>query len=296
DMKYIPVIMMTGIKIDDRGRIDAIDSGADSFLAKPFREAELLTQMRAMLRIKAAEDQLQEKMNTLKSLVGYSSSALRDERENKKKTENIIRMYADIIDNMRLGLIVYHLEDIDDDRTLRLIHVNPACLEILGLVGADLVGKTLDENFPGLRENGIPQRYAEVIRTGEHTRFQDFYYKDERLPRAGYWVHAFPLSNYCVGVLFESSGERKRMDPRPAIYRNCSLLVLPGLAGDARSGIIADDKSMQFIQRFQRERIFYKNRRQQFPGGCRYQLQANMPAPGTSPKPYYRYRRDFYHP
>lgn len=51
-----------------------------------------------------------------------------------------------------------------DDRTLRMVYANPAVKTLTGLGPEDVVGKTLDENCPGLRAKGIPQRYAEVVR------------------------------------------------------------------------------------------------------------------------------------
>ncbi len=60
---------------------------------------------------------------------------------------------------------MYHLEDLSDDRTLRLIYANPATEQMIGLKPADVEGKTLDDNFPRLRAMNVPQRYAEVVRS-----------------------------------------------------------------------------------------------------------------------------------
>ena len=46
ETRYIPVIMVTGLKIDGAGRIEALESGADGFLSKPVDETELFTQIR----------------------------------------------------------------------------------------------------------------------------------------------------------------------------------------------------------------------------------------------------------
>ena len=76
-----------------------------------------------------------------------------------------LQQASDIFTNIRTGLHIYHLEDLDDDRSLRMIGSNPAAERLTGLHAKDLLGNTLDENFPGLREKGIPEAYAEVVRT-----------------------------------------------------------------------------------------------------------------------------------
>lgn len=61
--KHIPIIMITAIKTDSGSRVKALNCGADAFLSKPIEEIELCAQIKAMLRIKEAEDKLQLKLN-----------------------------------------------------------------------------------------------------------------------------------------------------------------------------------------------------------------------------------------
>lgn len=63
--KHIPVVMVTAVLTDAKSQIKAIENGADAFLSKPLREAEVLTQIRAMLRIKEAEDHLKKEKKLL---------------------------------------------------------------------------------------------------------------------------------------------------------------------------------------------------------------------------------------
>ena len=46
-----------------------------------------------------------------------------------------------------------------------MIAVNPAAERLTGIPARELIGKTLDECFPDLREKGIPSDYANVVRT-----------------------------------------------------------------------------------------------------------------------------------
>jgi signal transduction histidine kinase/CheY-like chemotaxis protein len=117
-----------------------------------------------------------------------------------------------ITDNIPVGLHLYHLEDLSDDRTLRMVYANPVVKALTGIGPEDVVGKTLDENFSGLRAQGIPQRYAEVVRTQTAITLEDIAYGDNRIFLASFLIKAFPLPGNMVGIAFENITERKQAD------------------------------------------------------------------------------------
>lgn len=129
-----------------------------------------------------------------------------------KRSEEQLIHYADIVKHIQVGLYVYHLEDINDDRTLRTIASNPAASILTGISAEDVLGKTMDENFPYLRDKNIPQLLAEVIRTQEPKEVEDFNYGDKRVLEGVWSFKAFPLPNHCVGVAFENITEKKRLE------------------------------------------------------------------------------------
>ena len=57
---------------------------------------------------------------------------------------------TDIINNIQVGLYIYHLENSDDHegRTLRMVFSNQAAADMTGIVVENVVGNLLDENFP----------------------------------------------------------------------------------------------------------------------------------------------------
>jgi PAS domain S-box-containing protein len=121
-----------------------------------------------------------------------------------------LQQASDIFMNIRTGLHIYHLEDTDDDRTLRMIGTNPAAERLTGIHARDLLGNTLDENFPGLREKGIPEAYANVVRTKIPKQFDELIYGDERVLEGAYSFNAFPLPDNCVGISFENITEQQK--------------------------------------------------------------------------------------
>jgi PAS domain S-box-containing protein len=127
-----------------------------------------------------------------------------------KKDEIQLRQAADIMENIQSGIHLYQLENLDDDRTLRLIAANPAAEKITGVPTEQIIGKTLDENFPNLRDLGIPQNYARVVRTGVPLTIDTIDYEDSKIAALNVSLKAFPLPNNCVGVSFESLSELKK--------------------------------------------------------------------------------------
>ena len=90
-----------------------------------------------------------------------------------QRAEAELRVSQLINENIPIGLDLDHMEDVSDDRTLRMVYANPAVKTLTGLGPEDVVGKTLDENCPGLRAKGIPQRYAEGARSQTAINFED---------------------------------------------------------------------------------------------------------------------------
>ncbi|MGQ9629520.1 MAG: HD domain-containing phosphohydrolase [bacterium] len=65
--RLIPIIIVTTLsKLEDK--IHGFEVGADDFLIKPFREAELLARVRSLLRLKELHDQLEYSQDILFSL------------------------------------------------------------------------------------------------------------------------------------------------------------------------------------------------------------------------------------
>jgi rsbT co-antagonist protein RsbR len=138
----------------------------------------------------------------------HNTDTLREEVARLRK-ENAL--YRGVFEELSIGIYVYHLEDLDDDRTLRMVAANPVVEQLAGLPPARIVGNTLDENFPGLREQGLPQAFAEVVRSGQPLETESVY-GDERVIESAFNVRAVPLPNHCVAVMFENITARKQAE------------------------------------------------------------------------------------
>jgi len=63
----LPVLLMTSLN-DTQDRAEAFESGADEFVAKPFRKREMVARIRGMLRVKFLQDQLENAEEVIFSL------------------------------------------------------------------------------------------------------------------------------------------------------------------------------------------------------------------------------------
>jgi PAS domain S-box-containing protein len=126
--------------------------------------------------------------------------------------EQALQQAADIVENIKLGIYIYRLEEMDNDHTLRMISANPATEDLTGIPVSQVIGKTIDENFPGLREKGIPAKFADVVRTQKPLVIEEIEYEDDRIISSAFTVKAFPLPERQVGVSFENITQRKLTD------------------------------------------------------------------------------------
>ena len=130
----------------------------------------------------------------------------------EKKNEEALQRAANIFKNIQIGLFIYHLEDLNDDHTLRMIAANPASSKLAGISVNNMIGKTIDEIFPNLRKMNIPQQYAEVVKTQIPIELEDVYYTDDKIEYAAFSLKVFPLPNHCVGASFESISARRKAE------------------------------------------------------------------------------------
>ncbi|MBI9040235.1 PAS domain S-box protein [Lutibacter sp.] len=83
--KHIPIAMVTAIKTDAASKIKALELGADAFVAKPIEPAELIAQIKVMLRIKYSEDILREEKTAIEKIVDKRTQELISANKTLKK-------------------------------------------------------------------------------------------------------------------------------------------------------------------------------------------------------------------
>ena len=74
--QYIPIIIITGMNTQSKLKIKTLEAGADTFLNKPVHIAELIAQIKSMLRLKASEEKLRMERDQLKTQYEETSTEL----------------------------------------------------------------------------------------------------------------------------------------------------------------------------------------------------------------------------
>ena len=146
--RHIPVVFLTAVRADRESRIRALEAGAEAFLAKPLDEVELTAQIRAMAKIKAANVQARQEKAHLAALVAARTAELEQELTERKRAETALRE-----SNELLSMFVEHspifafIKEVTPTES-RVLKASENYLDMIGISGSEIVGKTMTELFP----------------------------------------------------------------------------------------------------------------------------------------------------
>ncbi|MBD2464713.1 PAS domain S-box protein [Oscillatoria sp. FACHB-1407] len=121
------------------------------------------------------------------------------------------QLYADLVEQMPVGLVVWHLDHPDDAATFQLLAINALAREILGLPRQEELQQGYDP-FPAFLKIEMPEVYAEVVRSGVSRDLGELRYRDRHRVERIYSVRAFPMSQQRLGVMFEDVSDRVRAE------------------------------------------------------------------------------------
>ncbi len=160
--RHIPIILLTAIKTDSSSRIRGLDLGADAFLTKPIDETELIAQIKVMLRIKTAEDQLRLENDLLEEKVVERTRALFKSQQKLIKERDFIKSLNDASPAYYIAI----------DETGKIVDMGKALLNTLGYSMADVKGTNFIENFlPDFERNRI-MKVITMYKTGDFLNFE----------------------------------------------------------------------------------------------------------------------------
>ncbi len=90
----IPVVFLTALRTDRESRVKALEAGAEAFLSKPWDEHELVAQIRAMTKVKAANRLQRMEKEELAALVAERTAELEQQLAERKRTEDALSFLA----------------------------------------------------------------------------------------------------------------------------------------------------------------------------------------------------------
>ena len=138
-------------------------------------------------------------------------AGLRAEVEERRAIETRLResetRVRSIVESSPMGIHLYSLEG---PGRLVLTGSNPAGDRILGTPVGPLVGRTIEQAFPGLAGTEVPDRYRRLCAEGGSWR-TEITYSDDRF-RGTYEVHAFQTAPGMMAVMFLDVTERRQAE------------------------------------------------------------------------------------
>ena len=174
----IPVVFVTAIQSNKESRIRALECGAESFLSKPIDDIELTAQIRAMLKIRAANIQKRDEKQLLAAMVKEKTKELKAANAELKESE---AKYRYLFENSSVGksltqpsgeievnvtfcnMLGYTSEELRDKKDQKLTH--PDDIELTELNMNELIsGKKKEARFNKryIRKDGSIM-WAEVL-------------------------------------------------------------------------------------------------------------------------------------
>jgi len=163
----IPVVFLTALKGDKENRIKALEVGAEGFLSKPIDEIELIAQIRAMVKIKAANEQKRDEKEKLEKLV--------DERTNELVQSQA--MLKGIFENLQDA---YFRADLTGKFTL----ISPSAIRLYGYNSIDeLIGQQAEILYYDPKE-----RVSLFSRLRSESQVLDFVGRGKKKNGTAFWV------------------------------------------------------------------------------------------------------------
>ena len=112
--QFLPVVMVTSS--DSEIRVDAINAGADDFIAKPFNQQELLARVRSLVRIKRYHDTIEAQRAELaewnKSLEARIDSQVEELERMNRLRRFLSPTFAELILSQGEGILESHRSEV----------------------------------------------------------------------------------------------------------------------------------------------------------------------------------------
>jgi PAS domain S-box-containing protein len=132
--RLLPIILVTALH-ETEDRVKGIEAGCDDFISKPVDKMELLARVRALLKVKAYSDLMNNYRKELESEVTGRTDELRQALENlqqditeRKLTEKALRVseekYRMVVENAKEAIIV--------TQDMKVVFVNHAGVDMIG--------------------------------------------------------------------------------------------------------------------------------------------------------------------
>ncbi|PKN45080.1 MAG: hypothetical protein CVU59_10065, partial [Deltaproteobacteria bacterium HGW-Deltaproteobacteria-17] len=161
--ELIPVIFITALSTDHATRNRAIEVGAEGFLGKPVEMLDLITQVRAMIKVKQSTVGQRREKELLSSLVEERTSELEQQLLKARKVEQRARVNEHLLTSFidtNTDLVFLF------DEHMRFLMVNAALATLLRLSKNEIIGRHIDEIVPAEMRHILEPAAQDVLLSG----------------------------------------------------------------------------------------------------------------------------------
>lgn len=127
---------------------------------------------------------------------------MRDITDEKKNFDR----FKNLFDGMNDGVVVY--ESIDNGKDFRIIEINKSGEKLSKVKRKNILGKSILEVFPNVKEFGLLNVFQKVYQTGEKHYFPLAKYKDDRIEQ---WVEntVYKLNTGEIVAIYQDTSDKK---------------------------------------------------------------------------------------
>ncbi|WP_052055479.1 PAS domain S-box protein [Myxosarcina sp. GI1] len=159
------------------------------------------------------EQRVQRRTAQLEAADRQKDLLLIREREARTEVEQVkqkIELYADIVNNIQIGIMVWRLDNPQNPNSFKLIDLNPAAARLSMCDVSPTVDCYVAECFPRLVELKIPEACVEVIETQQVRDLGEVTNLNDCVSDLTFNLQAFPLPNRLVGLILEDITQRQQ--------------------------------------------------------------------------------------
>ena len=132
-----------------------------------------------------------------------------DDQHLREEIKEYQAKFKILFDNVSSGVAIY--EAINDGEDFVFVDFNPAAEEIEHTSKEELIGKTVTEIFPGVKQFGLFDVFRRVYKTGTPEHHPVSIYKDQKI--AGWREnYVFRLPSRRIVAVYDDIGARKRTE------------------------------------------------------------------------------------
>jgi PAS domain S-box-containing protein len=147
----------------------------------------------------------------------------------ERKRDEIIRLYADIVRNVQIGLSVWKIDAPDDIRSIRLVAFNPAAEQLARMPLAPYLGHSLVDIAPYAQGGELQKLLTRVASDGLVHEATVHRSRDPKFPNRAMAMKAFPLPGQCVGLALEDITQQTTTQRLQAEEQRCLEMIATGL-------------------------------------------------------------------